>query len=773
MLVGTAQPAQAAAGINQQINFQGRLLTAAGAVVPDGTYNMEFKIWQGGNGCVSGCTSANADVNNGGTLKWTEDWIYGTGSPDNRVTVKNGYYSVSLGSITAFGSNVDWNQDTLWLSMNVGDTSNQASFATSGGYLIPFKRLASAVYALQANNANQLGTIAAANYLQFGTGNLQADTSTNNAININKNNATGNLIRIQSSGADAFIVNNNGDLQFGANGSHKISIATTGTNAVGNGLTLQAGNAGAGTTGFAGGALTLQGGNAAGTTGNANGGDVMLYGGSAVNSGTAGNVVLAYNGSSAVGGVGIGKTPTSGVALDVSGAAAVSGNFTVASTGLFTANGGTSIAKTISANAGTISVESLALTTPANTSGTNVANGINITPTIGNSTAGTNTANLINIGAVTGNAQTTLNAISIGALTGTAAAETALSVGSGWDNVINSAGALNFKGSGASTWDIGNNTLSLQTTNNGGITTGSGNVTLGGATSVASNKTFTANGDALFKDATVSATAFQVQNASSTVLGVDTSANQVLFGASGLAGKLVVYDGTGSSNYITLQTTGSMATNYTIKFPSAAPSASGQCLQSSGSTPFSTLIWGSCSGSGGGGTQTVVLSPEYPGAVFSPVTGSNNSGYMQSDHTTSTLSSGQGYKHSFYQWSTAQTTDQSYDIITEWQLPSSFTSFVSSSWKVWSLSTGASGLSPNVEMMIKDSNDATCYVSNQTVLSSTVPTTFSSNTWQQTTLTSPSCTTLTAGTNITIDIRVHATSTSGTTEIGELQFQWQ
>src|SRR5438067_1836728 len=83
-------PAQAAAGINSQINFQGRLLNAAGAVVADGNYNIEFKIYQDGPGNVAGDT--------GGTLKWTEDWVYGTGSPDNRVVVRNGYFSVNLGS---------------------------------------------------------------------------------------------------------------------------------------------------------------------------------------------------------------------------------------------------------------------------------------------------------------------------------------------------------------------------------------------------------------------------------------------------------------------------------------------------------------------------------------------------------------------------------------------------------------------------------------------------------------------------------------------------
>ncbi|HSX47978.1 MAG TPA: hypothetical protein VLF41_00505, partial [Candidatus Nanoarchaeia archaeon] len=98
--------ARATAGINQQVNFQARLLNSAGAVVPDGNYNMQFKIYQDGDGVLGGGDE---------TLKWTESRL---NNNSQGVVVKNGYFSVNLGSVTAFGSNVDWNQDTLWLSLN-------------------------------------------------------------------------------------------------------------------------------------------------------------------------------------------------------------------------------------------------------------------------------------------------------------------------------------------------------------------------------------------------------------------------------------------------------------------------------------------------------------------------------------------------------------------------------------------------------------------------------------------------------------------------------
>src|ERR1019366_4117135 len=57
-------------------------------------------------------------------------------------------------------------------------------------------------------------------------------------------------------------------------------------------------------------------------------------------------------------------------------------------------------------------------------------------------------------------------------------------------------------------------------------TTNASVINLNENTTVATNKSFTANGDALFKDATNSATAFQIQNATAVpVVSVDT-ANQ-------------------------------------------------------------------------------------------------------------------------------------------------------------------------------------------------------------------------------------------------------
>ncbi len=170
MLVPSTSKASSSS-VNGTINFQGRLLTAAGAVVPDGSYNIEFKLYKNGNGQSAGDSGGSP----AGSLLWTEDWVYGTGSPDNRVVVKNGYFSVQLGSITALPSNLSLDESNLWLSMNIenptgatlqctGFSSNSPTGCSGGdGEMTPMKQLGAAPYAINAANANQVNSYGLSN----------------------------------------------------------------------------------------------------------------------------------------------------------------------------------------------------------------------------------------------------------------------------------------------------------------------------------------------------------------------------------------------------------------------------------------------------------------------------------------------------------------------------------------------------------------------------------------------------------------------------------
>jgi len=117
---------------NADLNFQARLLTAAGAVVPDGSYNIDFKIYNASiptAGTVGTCTS---------TCLWEETYAYGgyaggTASIGPQVTIKNGYISVNLGAYSTFATYAlsNWSQQ-LYLSMNIGGTTSSGAITWDG-----------------------------------------------------------------------------------------------------------------------------------------------------------------------------------------------------------------------------------------------------------------------------------------------------------------------------------------------------------------------------------------------------------------------------------------------------------------------------------------------------------------------------------------------------------------------------------------------------------------------------------------------------------------
>jgi len=126
------QNTTAQAATSNQLNFQGRILTSTGSLVPDGNYHLEFKLYY---------------VSSGGTAQWTE-----TRSTGNLVNIKKGYYSVYLGAVTAFHTTIDWSED-LYLTMNVGGNSG---IATWDGEMNPRFKLTSVPYAFRANSAETL-----------------------------------------------------------------------------------------------------------------------------------------------------------------------------------------------------------------------------------------------------------------------------------------------------------------------------------------------------------------------------------------------------------------------------------------------------------------------------------------------------------------------------------------------------------------------------------------------------------------------------------------
>lgn len=280
----------AASAINEQINFQGRLYNNTGGGIADGNYNIQFKIYRDGDGQTVGNTTGSP----AGTLLWTENWL---NANSKGVSVINGYLSVQLGSITPFGSSVDWNQDTLWLSVNIGSTNTSCTPFTSctpDGEMVPMKRLSATPYAL---NSKALNGLTSANFVQLAQG-VQTDASTNtSSIFLNKTGANGNFLQLQAAGSDMFTLNNAGNITFGNAADHTIGIATAAAATAGRGLALTAGTGGSG-SGAAGGTLTLQGGAAGGTNGT--GGNVAIDAGAKTGTGSDGQILIGVSRASTI-----------------------------------------------------------------------------------------------------------------------------------------------------------------------------------------------------------------------------------------------------------------------------------------------------------------------------------------------------------------------------------------------------------------------------------------------------------------------------------------
>jgi|GEM_PF-1049321 len=351
----------AAPGINQTLSFQGRLLTATGGVVTDGYYNIQFKIYKGGTD------------SGGGTKQWEE--TYKNNSPDQGVQVKNGYFSVNLGSKESLSS-VDWNDDTLYLSMNIAGSATGCTTFGSGpcvadGEMTPMKRITSVPYAMQAQNANTLGNKTAANFIQLAQG-VQTDATGNSSIFINKT-GSGDLIQLQNNNDNIFRVTNTGDIALGNASNHSLSVATSDSGVDGRNLTISAGNAGSGMTSMNGGDLVLQGGESGVMGGN--GGNVTI------------NAGISWAGTSGV--VNIGESTTSAVNIGASYANSQSVNVGVAISG--TSN--ITIGSSQTATAGTTTVQAK--------NNVNVTAGGNVTVNAGSGNAvnlGTSNTSTVNVG---------------------------------------------------------------------------------------------------------------------------------------------------------------------------------------------------------------------------------------------------------------------------------------------------------------------------------------------------------------------------------------
>ena len=141
------------ADVPPMINYQGKLLTPAGAAVADTAYVMQFAIY---------------DAPAGGTQLWSE--------PPASVQVKKGLFSVLLGSVNNLGPNL-FSAPNRFLGIKVGADAE----------MTPRQQIVSSAFAFKAATADMAST--AVNALIANTvadGAITTDKIADNSISVSK-----------------------------------------------------------------------------------------------------------------------------------------------------------------------------------------------------------------------------------------------------------------------------------------------------------------------------------------------------------------------------------------------------------------------------------------------------------------------------------------------------------------------------------------------------------------------------------------------------------
>lgn len=241
-------PASAATGIYRTINFQGKVVNKTDSTnVTNGSYTFVFKLYD-------------ADTGGGTQLPSGTPW-----SESQSLTVTNGVFRATLGSVTPLPSTLDFNSDSIWLDVTFnGETFGSRVRLTA----VPYAFNAEKVSGLTVTNTTGTLTIANAKTVSF---------------------------------ADAFTTSGAFPLTLTTTASTNLTLPTTGTLA-----TL------AGTEEFTNKTI--------GSTG-------LVFSGAATDITTASNenLILSPNGSGKVGI--LNSNPLE--ALDVTGSASFSGNVTI------------------------------------------------------------------------------------------------------------------------------------------------------------------------------------------------------------------------------------------------------------------------------------------------------------------------------------------------------------------------------------------------------------------------------------------------------------
>lgn len=202
LLIVTVHSQNAAAAINSQINFQGKLTNPDGTNVSNGTYSIVFSMYT---------------VASGGTAVWTET--------QPSVAIADGVFQVALGSVdTSLPTAVDFNGSAIYLGIKIGADAE----------MTPRVQFTAAPYAF---NSDKLGGISSAGYVQLSpgaqqTGNINIGGNITAGGTYNTNTFTGNSLLFGGSSSTSIQSAASQALQLDSGTSGTLSLGTTNATAI-------------------------------------------------------------------------------------------------------------------------------------------------------------------------------------------------------------------------------------------------------------------------------------------------------------------------------------------------------------------------------------------------------------------------------------------------------------------------------------------------------------------------------------------------------------
>src|SRR3989338_2773969 len=203
MLATDVESALAATSLfPKEINSQAKLSDATNVTVPDGTYNVAFRLYT---------TPVSATTTN----IWEE--LHNTAG--TRIQVTNGLLSVMLGQVTSL-ANVNMNQ-TLYLGVEIGGTGAPAW----DGEMSPRKQLGAVPAAFVADTLDGLDS---QQFVRTDAPSTIAASSAETLLTLNQQGA-GNVLTLMTGASTVFTVNTNGNVGVGTSSPFaKLSVSGSG-----------------------------------------------------------------------------------------------------------------------------------------------------------------------------------------------------------------------------------------------------------------------------------------------------------------------------------------------------------------------------------------------------------------------------------------------------------------------------------------------------------------------------------------------------------------